>query len=253
MPRGVGWRVRWMRGSECGVALQRGGDLGVGGAVVDQAELPVGVGLVADGGDGLLEHLRGWVVDGGEHRDERSGGAEPGRRRRCRRGRCVRVNERRLHPHRPNNLILGRPQGSDVADGELQRRRLGRDDEPNLVAPGPPAFGGRQHLGPELAADPAPQRDRYRRAHGADQIAPVVGEQHRAAGEHDVVLQPQRVADGVAGGHRQRPPDDAVGMQQPGAMRRRGVDSRLERCEGHALARRSRRSLKPCGRGSQHR
>ena len=54
-----------------GVALQRGGDLGVGGAVVDEAQLPVGVGLVAHGGDGLLEHGQGWVVDRGEHRDER--------------------------------------------------------------------------------------------------------------------------------------------------------------------------------------
>ena len=42
-----------------GVALEGGDDLGVGGAVVDQAELPVGEGLGADRGDRLLEHVRG--------------------------------------------------------------------------------------------------------------------------------------------------------------------------------------------------
>ena len=68
-----------------GVALQRGGDVGVGGAVVDEAQLPVGVGLVANGGDGLLEHVRRRVVHGGEHGDERPvvtgvGVRRPGRR-----------------------------------------------------------------------------------------------------------------------------------------------------------------------------
>ena len=131
-----------------GVALQGGGDLGVGGAVVDQAQLPVGVGLVAHGGDGLLEHGQGWVVDGGEHRDERPAGGDAAGcwvRRRVARAAGARwgsMSAGSTHIARAT-CVLGRPQGSDVADGELQRRCRGRDDEPNLVAAGSPAFGGR--------------------------------------------------------------------------------------------------------------
>ena len=60
-----------MRGSEAAWRSQRGDDLGVGGAVVDEAQLPAGEGLRADGGDRLFEHVQGWVVDWGQHRDQR--------------------------------------------------------------------------------------------------------------------------------------------------------------------------------------
>ena len=58
-----------------GVALESGDDLRVGGAVVDQAELPIRERLLPYGADRLLEHLRGRIVDGGQHRDQRRPGA----------------------------------------------------------------------------------------------------------------------------------------------------------------------------------
>ncbi len=60
-----------MRASCRREALQRGDDLGVGGAVIDQAQLPVRVRLLAYGGDRLLEHVGRRVVDG--HSTEMTG------------------------------------------------------------------------------------------------------------------------------------------------------------------------------------
>ncbi|HLY81718.1 MAG TPA: hypothetical protein VKQ71_01975 [Acidimicrobiales bacterium] len=59
-----------------GVALEGGDDVGVGGAVVDQAEFPVLEGLLAYGSDGFLEHGNGRVVDRGEDGDERAVGGQ---------------------------------------------------------------------------------------------------------------------------------------------------------------------------------
>ena len=123
------------------VVLQRGGDVGVGGPVVDQAELPFGVGLVAHRGDGLLEHRERRVVDGGEDGDERCSGPGGGvsgcrgfggctglgdaGRRDGRRG--VWVDEHRIDPDRPRDPFLAAGRGTGRVDGECELGRAGRD------------------------------------------------------------------------------------------------------------------------------
>ena len=133
------------------MALQGGGDLGVGGAVVDEAQLPVGVGLVAHGGDGLLEHGQGWVVDRGEHRDERAAPAAIVRgRRRGRRGSreagaaCGSISAGSTHTARVTSA------GLQSLDAEVQRDRARRDLTVDPVPARPPAVSGGQRALPQL-------------------------------------------------------------------------------------------------------
>ena len=56
--------------------LEHGPYVRLGGAVVDDAELPVRVRLVDDGPDGGAQHVRVWVVDGRD--DGEAGGAHDG-------------------------------------------------------------------------------------------------------------------------------------------------------------------------------
>ena len=95
IPPAVWCRREVDAGVRGGVAVQCGDDLWVGGAVVHQAQLPVGERLCLDGGDRLFEHVQGWVVDWGQHRDQRrvesptaipNPGRAVGRRSRDRRG-----------------------------------------------------------------------------------------------------------------------------------------------------------------------
>ena len=55
----------------CRVLLERADDLRVARAVIDETELPVGVGLVDDRGNGLVQHVQRRVVHWREHRDQR--------------------------------------------------------------------------------------------------------------------------------------------------------------------------------------
>ena len=72
-----------MRGSEAAWRSRAATDLGVGGAVVDQAQLPVVERLLSDGRDRLLEHMQGRVVDRRQHRDQRRIGRRQGVRGRA--------------------------------------------------------------------------------------------------------------------------------------------------------------------------
>ena len=165
MPRAVGWRVRWMRGSEAAWRSRAVVICGVGGAVVDEAQLPVGVGLVADGGDGLFEHGQGWVVDGGEHRDERSARGDRGAAGyggggwRGQRG-CLGV-ESAGSTHTARDVMSRQAPGAPGVDGESSAvARPGR--RVDLVSSWPSAVAGGQLLGPQLATAPGPQRDGHR-------------------------------------------------------------------------------------------
>ena len=190
--RAVSWRVRWMRGSEAAWRSQRGDDLGVGGAVVDQAQLPVGVGLVADGGDRLLEHVQRRVVDGGEHRDQRAGPVRRRRRARVRgcgarrRGGRAGVDERRLHPDRARDRRARRPAARDRVRRESCERGACRPGaaQLHLVAAGRPRSDAASMPRPQLAAAPVGVGDRVTVARTAPAtVAPVMGQQHRPAGE----------------------------------------------------------------------
>ena len=228
-----------------GVALQGGDDLGVGGAVVDEAELPVGVGLVADGGDGLLEHVQRWVVDGGEHRDQRSrrrrseSAAGCGGGRRGRRGGARGVDEGRLQPDRARDVLAAVAPGSDgVRRQSCSAVRRGRDGAVDAWPRGRPRSAAAQHAGPELAARarrvsvtvtdartaPRPSRQSW-----GSSIARAGERRRRRPAPAGYVTR-------RAGGDHQRAAEHAVGMQQPVRRRRRGVQPRPQRRQRHALA-----------------
>ena len=118
-----------------GVTLQRGDDLVVGGAVIDQAQLPVSEHLCSNGGDCLLEHLRGRVVDGRQDRDQRhplgasnSSGREPLVGWRTRDRRRQGIDDRWVQPDRPRNGQLSqrvhRPDAESQARARAGNRRL---------------------------------------------------------------------------------------------------------------------------------
>ena len=250
MPWAVWWRVRWMRGSVAAWRCRAVVICGVGGAVVDEAQLPVGVGLVADGGDGLLEHVRRWVVDGGEHGDERSVGAVRGAGwsgdvagsvgghvARGGQGRLS-VDKNRFHPNRPRDAILGGRVGSDAIDGQFQRRSGGRNVEVHLVSSRRSAVAGGELLGPQLATAPGPQDDGHRSADRPRAVAPVVGEQHGARGESDLAVQSEREGDGVAGGDDERAAVHPVGMHRPLGCAHSVVQPRPQRRQGEPRAHR---------------
>ena len=237
-----------------GVLPQPLDDLRSGGAVVDQAELPVPEALSADGLDCLAEHLKRRVVDGHQHRHERLGVASRRSRiARRRGGECsVRlgggVDEHRIHPGHPGDQP-GTALARRVDDEPQLGRTRGHDaahDRPLALAAG---RSGGDLCGPGGAHAPLYRHDLDAGTDREGAPEPVVGEQLNPR------VQLERPGDDEAEAHRgvlalhQTATERAVGVDRPVGAARAVVEPHPQSGERDPVAGapRSRRGGRWCG------